>query len=313
MAEEWDRSKLQSLIDDGIEERQDLEYKAAAALQKTDEKKREISKDVSAMANASGGTIIYGVAESQQHKSVPATLDAVRRSDCSADWLSQVINGTIEPRITGVRICTVELDDSESVAYVVEIPLSDTAHQASTLKYHRRWGTECLEMRDHEIRDVMNRRKVADARVEFVALSRGQNRGKPYFTLSPKVTNHGSAYIQHFQLEIDFPERVVSRWTKISPGQPETPSDNIVLEVIVTPEVSGVPYTKTGGVVKALLRSDVLFPGECRDLGSQLKLPYAYDPLARAGDERPEFHWTLYADDMPRKEGTTSIPSLHGG
>ena len=55
--------KISSLIDEKVEENLHLDYKAAAALGKTDGKKNEISKDVSSFANSDGGILIYGIKE----------------------------------------------------------------------------------------------------------------------------------------------------------------------------------------------------------------------------------------------------------
>ena len=51
------------MVKDGIEESLVLKYKASAALGKKSKQKTEISKDVSAFANATGGQLIYGIAE----------------------------------------------------------------------------------------------------------------------------------------------------------------------------------------------------------------------------------------------------------
>ena len=59
----WDEKKLQSLINDEVEENLLLEYKGAGAIGRTDGKKKEISKDISAMANSAGGIVIYGITE----------------------------------------------------------------------------------------------------------------------------------------------------------------------------------------------------------------------------------------------------------
>ena len=50
----WDQARVQQYIDDGVEESLNLDYKAAGALAKTDGKRKEITKDVSAMANSEG-------------------------------------------------------------------------------------------------------------------------------------------------------------------------------------------------------------------------------------------------------------------
>lgn len=55
------REDIEALISSRTEESLNLEYKRAAALDKEDKQKNEISKDVSAMANSAGGKILYGV------------------------------------------------------------------------------------------------------------------------------------------------------------------------------------------------------------------------------------------------------------
>ncbi len=93
----WDLPTIQSYIKNQVEESINLDYKAADALQKTDGKKREISKDVSAMANSAGGVIIYGVKEFNQSdkRHLPEKIDPVNRTDISKEWLEQVINSNI--------------------------------------------------------------------------------------------------------------------------------------------------------------------------------------------------------------------------
>ena len=63
MARNWTESRLQNFITSEIEESLTLEYKAAEALDRNETKKKEITKDVSAMANSAGGILIYGISE----------------------------------------------------------------------------------------------------------------------------------------------------------------------------------------------------------------------------------------------------------
>ena len=58
---EWDEDDILSMIKDEVQESINLDYKACDSLGKSDGRKREISKDVSAFANSAGGTIIYGI------------------------------------------------------------------------------------------------------------------------------------------------------------------------------------------------------------------------------------------------------------
>jgi hypothetical protein len=168
---EWDFAKIQALVDGGIEERYDLEYKGAGTLRPKDKKtKDEIVKDVSAMANSAGGTIIYGIAEKNSPGSAPHAekIDPVNRSVFSADTLDQVIQ-SVQPKIDGVFITPIEVPDSDGKAlYVVSVPQSVTAHQARDKKYHKRRNTTTDAMEDYEIRDVMNRGTSPKIRVSFI-------------------------------------------------------------------------------------------------------------------------------------------------
>ena len=56
----WDETDLLSLISSQAQESLELEYKASGALDPTNEKKSEISKDVSSFAHSAGGVIVYG-------------------------------------------------------------------------------------------------------------------------------------------------------------------------------------------------------------------------------------------------------------
>jgi hypothetical protein len=166
---EWNQATLQKLIDDQVEESLTLDYKAAGALGKADGKKAEITKDVSAMANSAGGTIIYGIKEfdAADKRHHPETIDPVKRSEFSKEWLEHVVSN-IRPRIQGLVIHPVPINtDADHVAYVIEIPQSTTAHQALNLKYHKRYNFESTAMYDHEIRDILNRHQHPQINLRF--------------------------------------------------------------------------------------------------------------------------------------------------
>jgi hypothetical protein len=157
--EAWDESDLLGLIATKSEEHSQLEFKRAESLENTDARKNEISKDVSAFANSGGGTIVYGIEESDDLPRCAKDLSAIDCRKVSKEWLEHVINGRIHPRIQGVRINPVTLSSQGpgKLAYVVCIPESSTAHQASDKKYYKRFNFESVPMEDYEIRLVMNR------------------------------------------------------------------------------------------------------------------------------------------------------------
>ena len=154
---EWDETDLLGLIQNQTKESTELDYKSCDSLQKTDGKKNELSKDVSAFANSAGGTLVYGITEDGH---VPTGFDVgYDPTDITKEWIDQVINSNIRPRINGVLINQVELRTQRpgKVAYVVEIPQSTTAHQAADKRYYKRFNFEAQAMEDYEIRDIMRR------------------------------------------------------------------------------------------------------------------------------------------------------------
>ena len=155
---------LERLIQDGVEESQQLEYKSVLAQNDS----KEIGKDVSAMANASGGIIIYGIKEHSANRHLPESISPIDRSTFSKERLEQIINSNISPKVEGILIHPIQLESANQVAYVVEIPQSRTAHQnVKDYRYYKRYNFEVLAMQDYEIRDVMNREKHPKVQMHF--------------------------------------------------------------------------------------------------------------------------------------------------
>lgn len=167
----WTIEKVKQHIENGIEENINLDYKRSDSLGKSNEKKKEISKDVSAFANSGGGTIIYGVKEFdiKEKRHLPEKIDAVSRLEISKEWIEQVINSNITPKIHGISITPIQVGEAKdnNVIYVVEIPQSTTAHQAKDKRYYKRYNFESIMMDDWEIKDIINRKNISDIRIEF--------------------------------------------------------------------------------------------------------------------------------------------------
>jgi hypothetical protein len=157
----WNLEKIESYIENRVEENIHLDYKAAAALDRnSDAKKNEIAKDVSAFANSDGGIIIYGIKESQgEQPRFPEKIDSINKVEFTQETLEQIINSRISPKIHGIIITPISIGTKENnqVVYVVEIPKSNTAHQAKDKRYYRRYNFESQMMDDWEIKDIINR------------------------------------------------------------------------------------------------------------------------------------------------------------
>lgn len=200
----WNYERVQRMIDDGVEENLHLDYKAAGSLAKIDKKKDEIVKDVTAFANSDGGLIIYGVREHTNHakKHLPDKLDPINRAEFSKEWLEQVISNA-SPRIHGLRIYPISVPSDETKClYVVEIPRGETAHQSVDCKYYRRYNFESVAMRDHEVRDVMNRIKVPRLEVEaFLGIRNPWEESNLMF----EVANVSKRMALHYAITVKMP------------------------------------------------------------------------------------------------------------
>jgi hypothetical protein len=164
----WNESDLLQLIANAVRENVQLDYKSCGALQNTDGKKAEISKDVSALANSAGGVLIYGIIE-EGH--IPSRIDeGFDPAQVTKEWLEQVINLRIQRRIEGVVINPVNLLSTHPgrVAYVVVVPQSTRApHQASDKRFYKRFNFESVPMEEYEVRDVSRRAEVPQLSIIF--------------------------------------------------------------------------------------------------------------------------------------------------
>lgn len=174
----WTEQDLKRLIADQIGESLTLDYKESAALQRSDGKKNELSKDVSAFANSAGGVLVYGIKENGH---IPVAIDnGYDPVDISKEWIEQVINSRVSRRITGLRIYPVSLTETSPgrVAYVVEIPAStDAPHMAADHRYYKRFNFESVPMEDYEVRDVS--RRYTGPNLHFGLLLKGDAPGLP--------------------------------------------------------------------------------------------------------------------------------------
>lgn len=202
---------IQSLIDNSIDECSELEYKRAFPKAKDNQKynwKEELAKDISAMANANGGTIIYGLSEKAgaSGHSIPDAVTPVLPSDMSKDQLSQLISSNISPKINGIEILVLPYNDGN--VFVVNIPKGSTAHQnkLNRLYYIRRNATiEVME--DYEIRDVMNRQTNPPLEIDGCGLYKTKDdpySSKSEYTFMAKIQNVGYSVCEVYKLNVYF-------------------------------------------------------------------------------------------------------------
>jgi len=99
---------LQLLITNQIAENKTLEYKALLKVDK-DADKKEFLYDVSSFANASGGDLIFGVAEGDE-KGIPVSLDGLEDNmDELCRKIENLIRDCISPRLLNIEIKVIPL------------------------------------------------------------------------------------------------------------------------------------------------------------------------------------------------------------
>lgn len=286
----WTEERIQELIDKKIEEGSQLDYKSAAALNRSETKKTDqITKDISAFANSAGGTVIYGLKEfdDDARKHLPEKIDAVDGREYSREWLDQII-GQISPRISGLTITPVRVGpESWHTCYVVEVPQSNTAHQARDLRYYRRYNFESVPMADHEIRDVMGRRSHPDLEFKIQILHTSNMTIK----VMGRIWNRGSVLARHYKIRALIPTIIdkAKLWK----------------EDLIVQEDAGLKFWR---VALGHSLSSPLFPGDDVIVEKEI-------PATSRGIPQPTEDFivcSLYADEMPAiKRKIPVLPALN--
>jgi len=131
-----------------------LDYKASPALAKDSKSRDELCKDVTAFANSAGGQIVYGMEEDKQ---VPTKLDDGADPSITKEWIEQVIDSRVQPRIEDLVITPIQL--AKGLGFIISVPqaTSRAPHQAPDKKYYKRQNFQSLPMEDYEIRDTLRR------------------------------------------------------------------------------------------------------------------------------------------------------------
>jgi hypothetical protein len=151
--ESLDEPDLLDLITGQTPEGLRLEYKRET-YGGSDSAKKELLKDVSALANAAGGHIVIGFAESKGKAVNVVGLD-VENPDAELERLGGTIRTGIEPRVIGCRLKAIQIDGNKQVI-VIRVPQSwQVPHRVSFQAQNKYWvrnSSGCHEASMEELR-----------------------------------------------------------------------------------------------------------------------------------------------------------------
>lgn len=200
---EWTQQRLEAMIANCAEESVYMDFKAAAAL--TNDKKKDICKDVSAFANSDGGVIIYGMNE-VDHKA--HSFSFIDGYTVTKEWLEQVIKDGIHRRIDGIRIHPIRFEnDIKQTVYVVEVPLSPLApHMTKDNRYYKRFNFMSVAMEEYEVRHTFERKQNAKLDIcdTLIMVTNGDSwfQDKYFnFHLTFHIVNDGHAVADYYKLK----------------------------------------------------------------------------------------------------------------
>ena len=299
-SKEWTENDLNDLIKNEVQESVSLDYKRCASLQKLQKNRDEISKDVSAFANSAGGIVVYGMEENGH---IPTRVDSgYDPRDISKEWLEQVIQGNIRPRINDIHVNQIQLKSSKQkkVAYVVTIPQGGTAHQAADFRYYKRFNFESVPMYDHEVRDVMNRLKFP---LITPLILKSRIPGAWDYILNITLINTGAMTARDIKFIFYWPAawqfqqggKIVQ---KIIRGRKTLPhGESEEKEVELMPVVNRIIFPDDEYPVSEVHGNDFMYSGipELSGVG---------------GHPKAFLVWKVYADDMPPQSGSVAIADI---
>ncbi|MHA7207906.1 AlbA family DNA-binding domain-containing protein [Arthrobacter sp. MDT1-65] len=171
-------------IDQGIQERDDLDWKkhlpakqpnaAQIAAGKDFAPDREFAKDVAAMANSGGGTIVFGIEEDRATSAAKAIAGVGEWSDSIERKLRSWAASTIQPPVYDLDIT--RIGSGEETIVIVNVSGSPQAPHfvtwgAGTDRVPRRTGTKTVFMAEREIEAAYRARFRGEADRENVMLA----------------------------------------------------------------------------------------------------------------------------------------------
>jgi Putative DNA-binding domain len=259
----------------------------------------ELSKDISAMANAAGGVFFYGIVEKHLRA---VDLQGFGPQDPSISWLEQVIASNVTPKPT-VHVYPVDLsgDRGGQSVYLVHVEQSARGCQANDGRYYRRKNFENERMEDYEIRDLMHR-STSPEPLLWLATTPRHAGGEHH--LVARLTNTGAVRAHDWLVELSVPSDLVIRNT--------LDRDGVYFQMSLLKDQrthvwefanTGTPFPRHPLFPRHVV--ELVGPGR-RKIDIRLDLPSQHN--AEGGGLA--IGWTIYCDDVPVRVGAVPVREL---
>ncbi len=158
-----------------------LEFKAELKMS-TGGEKRELCKDLSALANSQGGYILFGVAESN---GVVSDIPGIDFADTDQQQFLQILTSGIAPRIQTLTHKSITLRNGKT-ALVVRVESDGYLHQVKydDNRYYKRTGTITIAMESSDVESFFTSKGPANRKEEVdnvITTYHAALRSKQYF------------------------------------------------------------------------------------------------------------------------------------
>lgn len=157
-----DEIALRRLVDGEVREDTDLDFKEVL-YKRNDDGKRELAKDVAAMANSRGGVLILGIRDADE---VAAELTPVELAEGEELRMQQVLASLIAPAAL-YEIHPIKTGAGDRYYLIIVPPSADAPHAirvgAESLRYPRRDGTHTRYLSESEVANAYRSRFAAAA------------------------------------------------------------------------------------------------------------------------------------------------------
>jgi hypothetical protein len=111
---------IQNLVDTGVMENKILDYKRELPQNIRGDGKKEFCKDVAAFANSEGGTLIYGMNETEGGQPEIVGIE-IQNVDTLTQQLNQIIRANIEPILYDYALKVIPINGENSYLLLVDI------------------------------------------------------------------------------------------------------------------------------------------------------------------------------------------------